>query len=155
MTDEQREMYQVYMDTRGNKAYFGNPFSFNWQSQVSCLYGWRVHPINHNLQLHRGLDLAEPLGTPIHSVQAGKVVKIGYDRDGFGNYVSVEDDEGYRSTYAHCDSVTVHEGQIVTLGEIIATVGNTGVSTGSHLHLELVYHGEYLNPYFFIESEDS
>ncbi len=151
MNTEQRDLYQVYMETRGNKASFGNPFSFNWHNRVSSLYGWRVHPISQNLQMHRGLDIAVPLGTPILSIHAGKVVRVSYDSGGFGNYVTIEDTDGYRSTYAHCVSVIVRVGQTVDRGELIAAAGSTGASTGSHLHIELTCEGEYLNPYFFIE----
>jgi murein DD-endopeptidase MepM/ murein hydrolase activator NlpD len=154
MNPDQREMYLVYMDTKGNKQYFGNPFSFNWTSHVTSLYGWRVHPITQRLQIHRGLDLAIPLGTPIQSIHEGVVVRVGYDASGYGHYAVVEDDNGYRSTYAHCSSVLVSEGQSVLRGQEIAKAGSTGASTGSHLHLELTLNGQYLNPYFFIEGTD-
>jgi len=154
MTAQQREMFLVYMDTKGSKQYFGNPFSFNWPSHVTSLYGWRMHPISQKLQIHRGLDLAVPLGTPIHSIHDGRVITVGYDSGGYGNYVVIEDDDGYRSIYAHCSSVGVSAGQTVARGEVIAAVGGTGASTGSHLHLELSYNGEYLNPYFFIQGTD-
>ena len=154
MNPDQREMYLVYMDTKGNKQYFGNPFSFNWSSHVTSLYGWRVHPITQRLQIHRGLDLAVPLGTPIQSIHEGVVVRVGYDASGYGHYAVVEDKNGYRSTYAHCSSVLVSEGQSVLRGQEIAKAGSTGASTGSHLHLELTLNGQYLNPYFFIEGTD-
>ena len=151
MNTDQREMYLVYMDTKGNKQYFGNPFTFNWPSRVTSLYGWRVHPITQRLQIHRGLDLAVPLGTPIQSIHDGEVVRVGYDASGYGNYVVIEDKDGYRSTYAHCSSVLVAEGQSILRGQTLAKAGSTGASTGSHLHLELTRNGQYLNPYFFIE----
>ncbi|MDD2458015.1 MAG: peptidoglycan DD-metalloendopeptidase family protein [Eubacteriales bacterium] len=154
LTVEQRDMFLVYMDTKGNKQYFGNPFDFNWSSHVSSLYGWRVHPISQQLQLHRGLDLAVPQGTPIYSIMDGEVVSVGYDSGGYGNYLVIKDEKGYRSTYAHCASIVVFEGQSVVRGDPIATAGSTGASTGSHLHLELSYQYQYLNPYFFIEGTD-
>jgi murein DD-endopeptidase MepM/ murein hydrolase activator NlpD len=154
MNPDQREMYLVYMETKGNKQYFGNPFIFNWPSHVTSLYGWRVHPITGRLQLHRGLDLAVPLGTPIQSIHDGVVVRVGYDASGYGHYVVVEDKNGYRSTYAHCSSILVTEGQSVLRGQEIAKAGSTGTSTGSHLHLELIRYGQYLNPYFFIEGTE-
>lgn len=154
MNPDQREMYLVYMDTNGNKQYFGNPFTFTWSSHVTSLYGWRVHPITQRLQLHRGLDLAVPLGTPIQSIHDGEVIQVGYDASGYGNFVVIEDKDGYRSTYAHCSSILVSEGQSVLRGQTIAKAGSTGASTGSHLHLELTLNGQYLNPYFFIEGTD-
>lgn len=150
LTPEQQEMYTVYMETKGNKQYFANPFPFNWQGSVSSLYGWRVDPITKELQLHRGLDLAASDGTSIRSIMDGTVLSVGYD-SGYGNYVVVQDKEGYRSTYAHCQSIAVRTGQTVQRGSTIATVGHSGRSTRSHMHLELSHNGEYLNPYFFIE----
>ena len=154
MSADQREMYLVYMDTKGNKQYFGNPFTFNWPSHVTSLYGWRVHPITDRLQIHRGLDLGVAFGTPIQSIHDGEVVRVGYDASGYGNYVVIADKDGYRSTYAHCSSILVTEGQSVLRGQVIAKAGSTGASTGSHLHLELTLNGQYLNPYFFIEGTD-
>lgn len=151
MTAEQKEMFLVYMDTKGNKQYFANPFSFNWPNHVTSLYGWRVHPIYHRLQIHRGLDLAVPLGTKIHSIHEGIVTTVGYDPDGYGNYIVISDKDGYQSTYAHCSSILAAEGQAIEKGQEIALAGSTGASTGSHLHLELTHNGQYLNPYFFIE----
>jgi len=155
MNADQREMYLVYMETRGNKQYFANPFSFNWPRHVTSLYGWRVHPITQQLQIHRGLDLSVPLGTPIQSIHDGVVVRVGYDASGYGHYVVIEDEDGYRSTYAHCATLLVTEGQSVLRGQTIAEAGSTGASTGSHLHLELTINGQYLNPYFFIEGTDA
>ena len=154
MNTDEGEMYLVYMDTRGNKAYFGNPFDFNWSSRVTSLYGWRIHPISQNLQVHRGLDLAVPLGTSIQAIHEGRVIRVAFDPDGYGHYLTIEDKDGYRSTYAHCSNILVNEGDHVVRGQAIARAGSTGASTGSHLHLELTYQGQYLNPYFFIEGAD-
>ena len=151
MSDEEREMYFVYLDTQGNHARFGNPFPFDWHGRVSSLFGWRVHPITKTLQNHRGLDLSAPLGTPIYAIHDGRVVTVGMDTSGFGNYLIIEDEEGVRSTYAHCDTIGVREGQLVEKGDPVATAGSTGTSTGSHLHLELRQDGEYLNPFFLLE----
>lgn len=154
MNADEREMYLVYMDTRGNKTYFGNPFDFNWSNRLTSLYGWRIHPISQNLQIHRGLDLAVPLGTSIQAIHEGRVIRVGFDPDGYGHYLTIEDKDGYRSTYAHCSSILISEGDHVVKGQAIARAGSTGASTGSHLHLELTYQGQYLNPYFFIEGTD-
>mgnify|MGYP001810424054 CR=1 FL=1 len=151
MTAEEREMFFVYLDTQGNHARFGNPFAAAWHGQVASLFGWRIHPITRALQNHRGLDLSAPAGTPILSVHDGRVITVGQDTGGFGNYVVIGDDTGVRSTYAHCESIVVGQGQMVAQGTPIATVGNTGTSTGSHLHLELREAKEYLNPYFLLE----
>lgn len=73
-----------------------------------------------------------------------------YD-NGFGNYIVIEDVKGYTSKYAHLDERLVSRGDEVSEGDIIGLSGNTGTSTGSHLHIELMQGSEYLNPYFFLE----
>jgi cell wall-associated NlpC family hydrolase len=151
MNAEQTELYHVLMQSKGNRQSFGNPFSVPWQSYVTDMYGWRVHPISGELDLHRGLDIGMAGGTPIFSIMDGTVITAA-SHSSFGNYVVVEDEKGYRSLYAHCQSLSVSAGQDVTKGQEIARVGSTGDSTGNHLHLELTDPtGEYLNPYFFIE----
>ena len=70
----------------------------------------------------------------------------------YGLCVVIEDENGYQSRYAHCASLSVTAGQEVTRGDIIATVGSTGQSTGPHLHLEVMLNGEYLNPYYFVDN---
>ncbi len=85
------------------------------------------------------------------AVQDGRVVSAGYQGDS-GLCVVIEDDKGYQSRYAHCARVYVSAGQEVERGARIAEVGNTGSSTGAHLHLEVLHNGAYLNPYFFVDS---
>ncbi|MDR0859191.1 MAG: peptidoglycan DD-metalloendopeptidase family protein, partial [Oscillospiraceae bacterium] len=100
---------------------------------------------------HKGVDIGLPLGTEIHAGQDGTVTFAGYSGD-YGNVVIIEDDKGLVSKYAHCDTLNVAVGQAVKTGDIIATVGNTGSSTGSHLHLEILKNGQYLNALYFAAS---
>lgn len=150
---EQADRYGVYMQTYGNRQAFGNPFGFSWLGYVSSGYGWRVHPVNGEKSLHRGIDLAVAQGTPILAAQDGRVVSAG-DAGSYGLCVVIEDDKGYQSRYAHCSSLNVSAGQEVKRGDVIAAVGSTGNSTGPHLHLEVMLNGEYLNPYFFVDNGD-
>ncbi len=149
--DEQRDRYEVYMQTLGNRQAFGNPFDFAWMSYVSSPFGWRVHPITGDKQQHTGIDIAVAEGTEIHAVQDGRVVSAG-ENGGYGLCVVIEDDKGYQSLYAHCSSISVSVGQEVKRDDVIAAVGSTGDSTGPHLHLEVMLNGEYLNPYYFVET---
>ena len=148
---EQADRFAVYMQTLGNRQAYGSPFTFPWPAHVSSGYGYRVHPITGEKNLHRGLDIAAAEGTPILAVQDGRVVSSGNAGD-YGLCVLIEDERGYQSRYAHCSSLFVSAGQEVKRGEVIAAVGSTGQSTGSHLHLEVLLNGEYLNPWYFVDT---
>ncbi|HEY9744662.1 MAG TPA: M23 family metallopeptidase [Oculatellaceae cyanobacterium] len=98
---------------------------------------------------HQGIDMAAPLGTAIVAAEAGKVVYSGW-KSGYGNFVAVDHGHGYRTHYAHCSKLLVNVGQTVQKGQLIARVGNTGNSTGPHLHFEVVANGTPLNPIKFL-----
>ena len=149
----QTDRYGVYMQTYGNRQAYGNPFDFPWLGHVSSGYGYRVHPIDGGKNLHCGVDIAVPQGTAIHAVQDGRVVSAG-DAGSYGLCVVIEDEKGYQSRYAHCASLSVAAGQEVRRGDVIAAAGSTGNSTGPHLHLEIMLNGEYLNPYYFVDTGD-
>lgn len=150
---DQTDRYGVYLQTRGNRQAYGNPFDFPWLGYVSSGYGYRVHPIDGGKNLHRGVDIAAAQGTPIKAIQDGRVVSAG-DAGSYGLCVVIEDDKGYQSRYAHCSSLSVTAGQEVKRGDVIAAVGSTGNSTGPHLHLEVMLNGEYLNPAYFVDTGD-
>lgn len=143
--------YDVYQQTYGNRQNYGNPFSFCWLSYVSSPYGYRLNPFTGEKELHTGIDIAVSAGTPIHAVHDGKVVLAG-DAGDYGLCVVIEDERGYQSRYAHCQSLSVTTGQEIKKGEEIAAVGSTGNSTGPHLHLEVSYQGQRLNPFYFVDN---
>ena len=122
-------------------------------SSISSEYGMRKHPLSGKWKMHEGLDIAAPAGTKINSILAGTVIFAG-EQKGYGNTVIVEHGNGRRSLYAHCQSITVHKGQIVEAGQQIATVGATGSATGNHLHLELQLQGEKLDPKNILQISD-
>ncbi len=148
---EQTDRYGLYMQTFGNRQAYGNPFDFPWLGYVSSSYGYRVHPISGEKDLHRGVDIAVAQGTPIRAIQDGRVVSA-KNAGSYGLCVVIEDEKGYQSRYAHCSSLSVRAGQEVKRGDVIAAVGSTGNSTGPHLHLEIMLNGEYLNPYYFVDT---
>lgn len=148
---EQTDRYNVYQQTLGDRQAYGSPFDFPWLSYVSSGYGWRTHPITGVKDLHRGVDIAVAQGTPIQAIHSGRVISAG-DAGDYGLCVVIEDEKGYQSRYAHCSSLSVSAGQEVKRGDVIAAVGSTGDSTGPHLHLEIMLDGEYLNPYYFVET---
>lgn len=98
---------------------------------------------------HQGIDLGAPTGTPIVSAEAGKVIYSGW-KSGYGNFVAVDHGHGYETHYAHCSHLSVKTGQVVGKGQQIAKVGNTGHSTGPHLHFEVVANGVHRNPVKFL-----
>ncbi|HIZ87273.1 MAG TPA: M23 family metallopeptidase [Candidatus Coprenecus pullistercoris] len=113
-------------------------------------FGVRVDPIHRNMyRRHQGVDLAPKSGQqgePIYVTGNGVVEKVGYDAGGYGRYVLVDHGFGYKTRYAHLREALVHEGQDVQRGQQIALMGNTGRSTGTHLHYEVIYMGNHVNP---------
>ena len=148
---DQAERYGIYMLTCGGRQEYGSPFPFPWLGYVTSPYGYRVHPLSGEKDLHRGIDIAAAEGTPIQAVQGGRVAFAG-EAGGYGLCLVIEGEDGYQSRYAHCSSIMVHTGQEVSQGDVVACVGNTGNSTGPHLQLEVTHNGEYLNPYFFVDN---
>lgn len=119
---------------------------------LSAQYGSRVHPLSGEVIFHSGLDFAAEKGTPVHAAAAACVYRTGFDAEN-GNYVILLHANGELTYYAHCESITVEEGDIVDRGEQIATVGNTGKSTGPHLHFAVSRDGKFLLPQFGNEGE--
>ena len=91
---------------------------------------------------HNGVDISAPLGTPIYAVQGGTIADIGRSNTGYGNWVAVRHSNGLVSLYAHLSAITASVGSVVKTGDVIARMGSTGFSTGSHLHF-VVYGGSF------------
>lgn len=96
-------------------------------------------------RMHKGIDIAAETGEPIRAVEGGTVVFAG-DRGTYGNTVIINHGDGFRSLYAHASKLKVSSGERVEEGQVIALVGNSGRSTGPHLHLELLYKGQPVDP---------
>lgn len=113
-------------------------------------FGYRLHPIYKTYKMHEGIDFTAPTGTPIYATGNGRVVTAGPDR-GYGNCVIVSHGFGYQTLYGHMYRIKARVGQSVKRGELIGYVGNTGLSSGSHLHYEVIKNGNKINPinYFF------
>jgi murein DD-endopeptidase MepM/ murein hydrolase activator NlpD len=117
--------------------------------RLSSQFGRRADPFTQASRFHRGIDIAAPEGAPIRAVQAGTVLFSGYLR-GYGNAIVVEHAGGYRTLYGHASRNLVKEGDPVSADQIIAEVGSSGRSTGTHLHFELQKGGEQLDPRKFL-----
>jgi murein DD-endopeptidase MepM/ murein hydrolase activator NlpD len=112
----------------------------------SSSYGIRKHPLRKRVSHHHaGIDLAAPRGAIIRAIASGRVM-YSDPHGGYGNFIVIRHPNGLTSHYGHCDTLKVQVGQSVTAGQVIATVGSTGASTGPHLHFEIRRDGQPQNP---------
>ena len=111
----------------------------------SSSYGWRHDPILGVRAFHEGLDFSAAQGEQIRATASGIVIFAGKAPD-YGNYVKIQHGNGLETRYAHCSKLLVKNGDLVSKGEVIALVGNTGRSTGPHLHYEIRLNGNSLDP---------
>lgn len=151
---EQRDMVAELMDA-GNEnlwnevdmgaIYVG--IDLRWPldgyTEVSSPFGYRTNPFTGELELHRGVDIPAPEGTPVHAAADGRVVIAG-GNDSYGNYVKIDHGEGLMTLYAHNSALNVKVGQVVQQGDVIAYVGSTGDSTGNHCHWEVEKDGKVM-----------
>lgn len=116
-----------------------------------------VHPVLGTPRWHHGQDFRCPVGTPVYATGAGTVFFSGNEGDGYGNQVLIDHGYGFRSLYGHLSSFIVRPGQKINRGDLLGYSGNTGLSSGPHLHYQIFLYGEIANPlYFFADdlSED-
>ncbi len=118
---------------------------------ISSYFGERVDPINGHRSFHPGLDIAVPMGTPVHAVAEGIVTYAGVRR-GYGKVVEIDHGDGYMTRYAHNSKLLVHPGEHVRVGQVISDSGDTGRSTGPHVHFEVWYKGRVVNPLAYVRS---
>ncbi|RDU58538.1 M23 family metallopeptidase [Helicobacter sp. MIT 99-5507] len=120
--------------------------------RISSGYGYRIHPLNGSREFHAGIDFSSNLDTPVYATADGVVdfAKDGWN-GGYGTLVKIDHSFGFKTYYAHLHSFAVKRGQFVKKGQLIAYVGNTGVSTGAHLHYEVRFLGSHINPKHFTE----
>ena len=113
-------------------------------------FGWRIDPIYRTRRFHSGMDFTAPVGTDIFATGNGTVKSVGWEQ-GYGNTVTINHGFGYMTLYAHMNKFNVKPGQKVKRGDVIGEVGNTGKSTGPHLHYEVHFKEQAMNPqnYFF------
>ncbi|MCQ2342569.1 MAG: M23 family metallopeptidase [Paludibacteraceae bacterium] len=120
-------------------------------TRVASGYGWRVDPVYHVRRFHEGMDFTAPRGTDVYATGNGKVTFVGH-KQGYGNTVIISHGFGYETLYAHLYKSLCRVGQSVKRADVIALVGNTGKSTGPHLHYEVHYNGKPIDPrnfYFY------
>ena len=109
----------------------------------------RFHPILHISRPHEGIDVSAPMGAPIVAPAAGFVMRVARE-NGYGNVLEIDHGNGIVTKFAHCSRIMVREGQHVTRGQTVAAVGNTGLSTGPHLHYEIHVNGKVVDPLTYV-----
>jgi murein DD-endopeptidase MepM/ murein hydrolase activator NlpD len=110
-------------------------------------FGIRRHPILGYTKMHTGVDWAAPTGTPIYASGNGTIEKEGWE-SGYGKYIRIRHTNGYETAYGHMSAFArgVEEGKRVRQGQVIGFVGSTGLSTGTHLHYEILVNGRFVDP---------
>ncbi len=126
------------------------PAQFNY---ISSGYGSRIDPIAGGAAFHPGLDFKGPVGAPVYAAAAGRVIAAG-PRSGYGNCVDIDHGNGMVTRYAHLSAFSTRPGATVKTGTAIGAIGNTGRSTGPHLHFEVRINDQPVNPRPFLESSD-
>lgn len=143
------QMQGYYLTGNGQQVY-GPVMEVDWRNKISSNFGIRVHPITGEKKMHDGVDIAVPTGTRLYSAVEGTVIKSYYSDSG-GNMVTVQTDSGWTVTFMHMDSRAVTVGQTVQKGQYVGTSGNTGNSTGPHLHIQVHDQDDKaINPVFII-----
>lgn len=127
----------------------GDLFIWPIRGRITSRYGYRISPVSGRRAFHTGIDLGAPTGVPIKAAMSGRVVSAGYNNV-FGNYVVLAHHSNYRTLYGHMSSIRSKSGAYVRTGEVIGYVGNTGQSTGSHLHFTVYKNGVTINPLLFV-----
>lgn len=123
--------------------------------QMTSPFGARYHPIRQAIVVHEGVDLAGPAGQPVYATGDGVVESTEINFSGYGNVIVIDHGFGYKTRYAHLQEIKVTQGQVVIRGDRIGTLGSSGLSTGPHLHYEVLYRGVPINPWNFLNPDVS
>ena len=136
MTQSEKDIYNIL-----SKTTILRPVN----SEITSSFGDRIDPITKKYALHTGTDFGVPVGTQVKSAITGTVIEVKKSNVSFGNFVRVKNAD-IVTTYAHCSTLKVKEGDKVKQGEVIALSGNSGKSSGPHLHFEVTKDGRYIDP---------
>ena len=120
-------------------------------------FGYRVHPVYRQWRFHSGVDMPGRIGDPIYATGDGVVeyVERSRARYGYGTQILIDHGYGYKTRYAHLNKLLVERGDTITRGQLIAEMGNTGVSTSPHLHYEVIYNRSHVNPINYFDQNMS
>lgn len=141
-TEQKAETKKTETKSNNGNIPSGKPCTY---SRISSPFGERIHPVYGKKSFHKGIDLAAPNGTPIYATADGVVAFAGVC-NGYGNFIKLNHQNGYKTGYAHMSSMVVKTNDKVKKGDLIGYVGSTGTSTGNHLHYEVYYNDQVTDP---------
>lgn len=129
-----------------------NGYPLDYYHRISDVFGYRIHPILKKQHLHAGIDFSAEMGTPIYATADG-VVEFAHKgfNGGYGHMIKIDHSFGFKTYYAHLEDLLVKRGDFVKKGQMIAYSGNSGKSTGPHLHYEIRFLGAYIDPSSFLK----
>jgi len=151
LEQSQQALDTVFEDERSMLA--STPALLPCVGPITSAFGYRQHPITGLREFHSGLDISGPRGTPIRATADGLVIRV-VRESGYGLLVVVNHGYGLVTRYGHLSKSLVQPGQRIRRGQMIASMGNSGRSTGSHLHYEVIVHGVPVNPIRFMARKD-
>jgi murein DD-endopeptidase MepM/ murein hydrolase activator NlpD len=132
------------------REFYGERFIWPAKGRISSPYGYRIQPFTGLRSFHSAIDIVLPVGTRVKATSEGKVGDTGYNSV-FGNYVILKHANGYQSLYAHLSSISVKEGSFVDQSATVGLSGNSGQSTGPHLHFSIFKNGQALDPAKYVK----
>jgi len=122
------------------------PLGYPMEGRLTSGFGRRSDPINNRPAFHAGIDIKGNIGQKIKATADGVVKTSSYEKNGFGNFVILRHGNGYETVFGHLSKRLVKVGEKIQRGQVIGLMGNSGRSTGPHLHYEVRYNGEPINP---------
>jgi murein DD-endopeptidase MepM/ murein hydrolase activator NlpD len=137
--------YEVYDTGDISGCYFIIPV----EGTPGSPFGDRINPVTKKEEMHKGIDIGAKIGDSIFASMDGEIETAEMDST-YGNYIKISHEGGFETLYAHCSELLVKKGQTVYQGDVIAKVGNTGLSDGPHLHFEIIKDGTPVNPQDFL-----
>jgi murein DD-endopeptidase MepM/ murein hydrolase activator NlpD len=136
---------KVRVGTKTAVSRSGSNYGVVSGGRLTSNFGTRVHPVTRKSTFHKGVDIAAPRGNPVYAYSSGTVTYAGW-ASGYGNFIAISHGKGMVTRYGHLSAINVRVGQQVSVRQRIGAVGSTGVSTGPHLHFEVLINGSFKNP---------
>ena len=147
------EQVQLWQGLERTKTMLPLGIPVRGNTRITSAYGTRQDPFDGQPTMHKGIDFAGQIGTPLYAVSPGKVIQAG-ERFGYGRTVEIDNGLGFTTLYAHLSEIMVRRGDQIRSGDVIGLGGSSGRSTGPHLHYEIRYNGSPFNPYTFIKAKE-
>ena len=127
----------------------GSPIIYNG---ITSKFGYRMHPVLKRKEFHRGLDMKAKMKTPVYATADGIVEYGGYHKkSGYGKLIILQHNYGFKSYFGHLNKIVIKSGEFVRKGDLIAYTGNSGMSSGPHLHYEIRFIQRAINPFWFVK----